>query len=48
MFSFNHLVSSEQYNNLVHKYIMIEGLFLISENMIHEAYFITPDVGNTD
>ena len=39
---------SEQINNLVQKCIMIEGLFLVSVNSIHDACFIKPDVGNTD
>ena len=40
--------SFEQNNNLVQKYTMIEGLFLVSVNMIHDAHFLIPDVGNTD
>ena len=39
---------SEQNNNLVQSCTMIEGLFLVSVNTIHDAYFIIPDVGNTD
>ena len=40
--------TSEQNNNLVEKCTMIEGLFLISVNTIHDACFIIPDVGNMD
>ena len=39
---------SEQNNNLVQKCTMIEGLFLVSVNTIHDACFIIPDVGNND
>ena len=36
--------SSEQNSNLVQSCTMIEGLFLVSVNNIHNACFITPDV----
>ena len=39
---------SVENNNLVQKCTMIEGLFLVSVNTIHDACFIIPDVGNTD
>ena len=39
---------SEQNNNLVQKCAMIEGLFLVSVNTIHDACFIIPDDGNSD
>ena len=39
---------SEENNNLVQKCTMIEELFSICVNMIHDACFIIPDIGNTD
>ena len=39
---------SEQNNDLVQICAMIEGLFLVSVNMIHDACFSIPYVSNTD
>ena len=39
---------SEQNSNLVLKCTMIEGVFLVNVNMIHDACLIIPDVGNRD
>ena len=42
------LKPSEQNKNLIQKCTMIEGLFLVSANLILDSCFIIPDVGNTD